>query len=89
MALGARPAQVVRHVVGGGLRVARTGAVLGALGALGVGRTLQIFFRGVNPADLAVYAAVGALLGAVAIVASWLPARRAALVDPNVALQSS
>jgi ABC-type antimicrobial peptide transport system permease subunit len=89
MALGAQPGQVVRHVVGGGLRVARTGAILGTLGALGVARTLQIVFRGVNPADVAVYAAVAVLLGVVAVLASWLPARRAARVDPNIALQST
>ncbi|HEU4456325.1 MAG TPA: FtsX-like permease family protein, partial [Longimicrobium sp.] len=89
MALGARPGQVVRHVVGSGLRLARTGAILGTLGALGIARTLQVFFRGVDPADFTVYGAVAALLAVVAVLASWLPARRAARVDPNIALQST
>ena len=88
MALGAQPEQVVRHVVGGGMRLARTGALLGFLGALGLARALQEVFRGVDPLEWTVYAAVALLLAAVALVASWIPACRAAHVDPVIALQA-
>ncbi|HEX8692301.1 MAG TPA: FtsX-like permease family protein [Longimicrobium sp.] len=88
MALGAQPGQVVRHVVGGGMRLARTGAILGFLGALGLARALQEVFRGVNPVEWTVYAAVALLLAAVSLAASWIPARRAAHVDPVIALQA-
>ena len=88
MALGARPGQVVRHVVGGGMRMALTGSILGFLAALALARTLQEIFRGVDPLAMDVYLGVVALLGAVSLLASWLPARRAARVDPIVALQA-
>jgi putative ABC transport system permease protein len=88
MALGARPGAVVRHVVGGGMRLARTGILLGFLAALGMARALQVVFRGVDPLDGTVYSAVALLLAAVSLAASWIPARRAAHVDPVIALQA-
>lgn len=87
MALGARAGQVVRHVLGGGLRMARTGTILGALMALAVAQTLAMEFRGVPMDDLFVWLAVPTLLAAVTLVASWIPARRAACVDPMEALR--
>jgi virulence-associated protein VagC len=87
MALGARAGQVVRHVLAGGLRMARKGTILGALMALGVAQTLANEFRGVPVADLFVWLAVPTLLVAVALVASWIPARRAARIDPMAALR--
>jgi cell division protein FtsX len=88
MALGARPGQVVRHEVGGGMRLARAGALLGFLAAVGLARGLQEVFRGVDPRDGTVYAAAALLLAAVSLVASWIPARAAARVDPAISLRT-
>ena len=88
MALGALARQVVRHVVGGGLRLARTGTILGALMGFGVAQTLSMRFRGIPLFDGATWGTVPAVLAAVTLVASWIPARRAARVDPMVALRS-
>jgi ABC-type lipoprotein release transport system permease subunit len=88
MALGARVAEVMRLVVGEGMRLTATGAVLGLWGALSLARLLEVKFQGVNSLDLPVYAAVAALLTAVSLAGSWSPARRAARVDPMVALRA-
>ncbi len=88
MALGARVADVMRLVVGAGMRLTATGAVLGLWGALSLARLLEVKFAGVNSLDLPVYAAVAALLAAVSLAGSWSPARRAARVDPMVALRA-
>jgi putative ABC transport system permease protein len=88
MALGARQEQVVRHVVGDAMRLARTSLILGTLAAIATARTLQGFFHGVRTWDPLLYAGVAALLTAVALVAAWLPARRAAAVDPMIAIRS-
>ena len=87
MALGATPAAMLRLIVGQGARVVVAGAVLGLAGALAATRLIQaMLFR--TPAwDPWTYAAVTALLAAVAIAASWLPARRAARLDPTLALR--
>ena len=88
MALGARAGQVVRHVLGGGLRLARTGAILGALMAFGVAQTLSLRFRGIPLWDAPTWIAVPAVLALVTLAASWLPARRAARVEPMSALRT-
>jgi predicted permease len=88
MALGARARQVVRHVLGGGLRLARTGTILGALMGFGVAQTLSMRFRGISIFDPPTWFAVPAVLAAVTLLASWIPARRAARVDPMAALRS-
>ena len=88
MAVGAREGQVVRHVVGQGARVTRMGVGIGALAALALGRGLEEGFRGVHPYDPATYLAVALLLAAAALLASLGPARRAARVDPTIALQA-
>lgn len=88
LAIGARTPQVLRMVVGGGLRLALPGFLLGGLAAVAVGRLLRGMLLGVSPADPATFVGVaGVLLGAVAL-ASWLPPRRAAAVDPMEALRS-
>jgi predicted permease len=87
MALGARAAQVVRHVLGGGLRLARTGTLLGAMMGFGVAQTLSMRFRGIPLFDLPTWVLVPAVLAAVTLAASWIPARRAARVDPMAALR--
>ena len=87
MALGARPGDVQRMVVGGGMRLALLGLAAGTLGALGLSRLIAAQLYGVQPSDPATLAAVLALMCAVAALAAYLPARRAARVDPMVALR--
>ena len=69
-------------VVGRGLRLVLTGIVIGTAGALAVTRLLASLLYEVGPRDLASFAAVALLFVAVAAVASYIPARRAALTDP-------
>jgi len=87
MALGARAAEVFAMVVGQGLRLSALGAALGLVGALGLSRVLAGLLHGVSPTDPGTFAAVTLLLTAVAALACSLPARRAARVDPLVALR--
>jgi predicted permease len=87
MALGAHTAEVLRLVLGKGLRLAAVGAMIGAGGALMVARLLRSAVTGLPVHDpLAVPALVLALV-AVALLACWLPARRAAALDPMDALR--
>jgi ABC-type antimicrobial peptide transport system permease subunit len=89
MALGAGRGEVVGLVVRHAMRLALWGATLGVLGALGVARVLaSLMLYGVSPTDPAVIGGVAALLAIVALLASWLPARRATAVDPMIALRS-
>ncbi len=87
MALGARPADVQRLVVGGSLVLALLGLGAGTLGALALTRVLRGLLYGVQPTNPLAYLAAAAILGAVAALAAYLPARRAARVDPLVALR--
>lgn len=88
LALGARPAEVARLVLGQGLALAFLGAGLGLAAAFAVGRLLASQLYGVSATDPAVFTAVVLLLAAVSALASWLPARRAAAVDPMMALRA-
>jgi predicted permease len=81
-ALGARPTDIVRLVVGEALRVAIAGVAFGVLVAFGFVRYLSTFLYGMTPYDLPTFIVVTAVVLAVAIVASLVPARRAARVDP-------
>ncbi len=87
IALGARPLDVVALVVRQGLVMALLGSALGLAGAFAATGIIRKMLFGVNPTDPAVFAAMLGLLIACAGVASWLPARRAAKVDPMVALR--
>jgi putative ABC transport system permease protein len=87
MALGAQRRQLTRHVVGGGLKLVLVGLAAGLLTACGLTRFLTSLLYGVRPIDPATFAAVSGVLLAVALLACWLPARRAARVDPMVALR--
>jgi len=88
LALGATPAQLTRLVAGDGLRLALTGVAVGAVLALPLASVLGALIFGVQIADLATFAGTCALLLAVATIASFLPARRAARLDPIVALRT-
>ncbi|HUL15774.1 MAG TPA: ABC transporter permease [Terriglobales bacterium] len=87
MALGASPLQVLRMVIGQGLRLALIGIAIGVLAALAVTRSLAAVLYGVSPSDAATFIGVAILFAAVAVAAGYLPARRAMRVDPIVALR--
>jgi ABC-type antimicrobial peptide transport system permease subunit len=87
MALGARRGDVLRLVLGHGLRVTAIGIALGVVGALGLTRLLQSLLYEVHPTDPATFAFVLLLMASVSVAASYLPARRAMRVDPMEALK--
>ena len=88
IALGAPPRQVVRLVVGEATRPVLGGAVVGVLLALGLSRFMKGLLYGVAAGDPATFAGAAAVLGVVAFAACLVPARRAARVDPMVALRA-
>jgi putative ABC transport system permease protein len=87
MALGAGNLDVLRLVVSGNMLWVLAGLVAGVAGSAGLTRLLSGMLYGVRPLDPMVLGGVSALLGAVALVASYLPARRALRIDPMVALR--
>ncbi|HLG97493.1 MAG TPA: ABC transporter permease [Bryobacteraceae bacterium] len=87
MALGARPGDVLRLVVGHGMRLVLFGIAAGIAAALALTRLMRTLLFDVSPADPLTYAAVAVLLALVAFVAGWLPALRAARIDPVIALR--
>jgi predicted permease len=88
MALGAAQTHVSRRVMREGLLLACTGVVLGTIGALSVMHLIAQYLYGVRTNDPAVLATAAAILIAVAVAASYLPARRAAGIDPLIALRN-
>jgi putative ABC transport system permease protein len=88
LALGARPADVLRMVLRQGMTMVAAGIVAGVLGALALTRVLQGLLYGTSPTDPLTFAGVAALLAVIALVATYLPARRATRVDPLEALRS-
>jgi predicted permease len=87
VALGATRANVLRLVVGQGIGLAVIGGALGLAGALATTRVLRSLLYGVAPSDPATLVSIVALLVAAVILASWIPARRAASVHPSDALR--
>jgi predicted permease len=87
MALGARPGDLVRMVIGDGSRVVIAGVVLGVLAAVGVGRLLRSLLAGVSASDPSTLVLVGVTLIAVSLAACYMPARRASRVNPIAALR--
>ena len=87
MALGAEKRDVLRMVVGQGLKLALIGLVIGIAGALALTRFLSSLLYGVKPTDPLTFITVSLILIAVALLACYIPARRAAKVDPMVALR--
>jgi predicted permease len=87
MAIGAQPRNVLRLVLGQGMALGIAGLAAGAAGAVGLTRFLGGLLFGVDSLDPATFAVMGLLLGAVVMLACYLPARRATRVDPLVALR--
>jgi putative ABC transport system permease protein len=87
MALGAQTGDVMRLVIGQGIKLALIGALIGMGGALAVTRLMRSLLFGVSAIDPLTFAVVAASLTLVALVACWLPARRATKVDPLTALK--
>jgi len=87
VALGARPSDVVRLVIAQGLRVTAAGVAIGLLISALASRLLATLLQGVSPTDAVTWSAAVAVWIAVALVACWLPARRAARIEPLVALR--
>ena len=87
MALGARPATIFTLIVGNGLRLSLAGLLIGVVAALGLTRFLRSLLVGVKAADPETFAAMAALFLLLAAAASWLPASRAAGLDPSAALR--
>jgi len=88
MALGAAPSQVARVVVAGSVKLALVGVSFGVVAALGFTRVLRGLLYDVQPTQPLAYLVAAVVLGAVAAVAAYLPARRAARVDPMIALRN-
>jgi putative ABC transport system permease protein len=88
MALGARRRDVLSLVLGRGIALAAAGIALGVSGALAATRVLETMLDEVKPGDLETYLVIAGVLLGVALAASYIPARRAAWVDPSSALRA-
>jgi predicted permease len=87
MALGGSARDVIRLILQQGVRMVVIGLAVGLVAALGITRVMTSLLVGVSPNDPLTYATVALLLTAVALLACWIPARRATRVDPGVALR--
>jgi len=87
MALGARTSDVLGLIIRQGVQLALIGIAIGAAAALGLTRVMTRFLFEVQPTDAITFASVSVVLFGLALVACWLPARRAAKVDPMEALR--
>ena len=87
MALGAQRRDVLKLVIGQGMLLTVIGITVGVLGALGFTQLLRNQFFDVSPTDPFTFAAVSILLGGVALLACYVPARRATKADPMMALR--
>jgi len=87
MTLGAGPGQIFNLIVGQGLRLTAIGIIAGAIAAFALTRAMTTMLVGVKPSDPATFATIAVIFFAIAATASWLPAWRAASLDPTVALR--
>jgi ABC-type antimicrobial peptide transport system permease subunit len=88
MAMGARPGSVERLVVREGMTLAAIATALGWPAAWGLSKLAASFLYGIQPHDAMTFVAAPVLLGAVALAACWIPARRAARINPTEALRT-
>ena len=88
IALGAAQRDIMSMVVGQGMRLAAAGIAIGLAGAFGTTRVLRRMLFGVQPTDPLAFALVATMLGLIALLACYVPARRATRIDPLVALRS-
>jgi ABC-type antimicrobial peptide transport system permease subunit len=88
MALGATPREILLLVVRQGLTVAVVGVAAGLVGAWAVTRFMESLLFGISSRDPLTFAVIAALLGLTALLASYVPARRAARIDPMVSLRA-
>ena len=86
-AVGAAPEALLREVLGGGLRLAGLGVVIGTTAALALTRYLQTLLYAVQPTDPSVFTGAIAILLTISAFACYVPARRAARVDPLIVLR--
>src|SRR4029077_18068749 len=87
MAIGARPGEIIRMILGQGMGLALAGVAIGLLGAFAFTHAVKSLLFGVTPTDPLTFLCVAAVLAAAAFAACYVPARRASRIDPNVALR--
>jgi ABC-type antimicrobial peptide transport system permease subunit len=88
ISLGAQRSDVLRLVLGRGLRLALAGVAIGLAGAFALTRVIAALLYGVSATDPLTFGLIAALLVVVALLACWIPARRATKVDPMIALRT-
>ena len=88
MAIGATSRQILALVLRGGMRLTIAGAVIGVVAALALSWVMAGFLHGITPTDPPTFAAVLALVAIAAAAATYIPARRAARIDPVVAVRT-
>src|SRR5215813_9139040 len=87
MALGAQVSDVLKLVIGQGVKLALTGVALGLVAAVALTRLMKTLLFGISATDPVTFAVIALLLTLVALLASWIPARRAIKLDPMIALR--
>jgi ABC-type antimicrobial peptide transport system permease subunit len=87
LALGAAPANILKLIVRGGMTLALWGVGVGLAGAVAMGRLMRSLLFGVGTTDVATFVAVSVLLVCIALIASYIPARRASQIDPCTSLR--
>jgi ABC-type antimicrobial peptide transport system permease subunit len=88
IALGAKHRDVIRLIVRDGLALAAIGVGIGAIASFALTRLIKGFLFGISPTDPMTFVGVAGLLLLVALLACWIPARRATLIDPLIALRA-